>query len=69
MKPTPDLYDRLRADTVRASQRVPRRGNNPWATPEMRARDTSGSTYHDPTASEALYNLSRESNGNRRSRY
>lgn len=69
MKSTPDLYDRLRADQVRAAQRPPRRGNNPWSIPEMRARDTSGTTYPDPTADAALYNISRESNENRRTRY
>ncbi|MDO4919932.1 hypothetical protein [Kocuria sp.] len=49
MKPTPDLYDRLRADAVRAAQSAPRRGRNPWE-PET---TTSARTYPDPTGDQA----------------
>lgn len=49
MKPTPDLYDRLRADAVRAAQTAPRRGNNPWTTPEQYPRPA----YRDPTGETA----------------
>ena len=49
MKPTPDLYDRLRADAVRAAQSAPRRGNNPWTAPEQYPRPA----YRDPTGETA----------------
>lgn len=56
MKPTPDLYDRLRADAARAAQKAPRRGRNPWEPIE----EPSRRTYADPTADEALRNIARE---------
>lgn len=59
MKPTPDLYDRLRADAMRAAQTAPRRGRNPWEPTEEPTRRT----YADPTADEALRNITREQRG------
>lgn len=56
MKKTPDLYDLIRADQVRAEQRAPRKGNNPWMTSETYPR----ATYRDPTADEAIGRADRE---------
>lgn len=56
MKKTPDLYDLIRADQVRAEQRAPRKGRNPWESQDMDARRT----YADPTADAALRNIERE---------
>lgn len=56
MTRAPDLYDLLRADAVRAQQRAPRRGRNPWEPiPEPSRR-----TYADPTANTAVRNVMRE---------
>lgn len=49
MKPTPDLYDRLRADAARAAQQAPRRGRNPYEPEPLR----SARTYRDPTGDQA----------------
>ena len=56
MKPTPDLYDRLRADAARAAQQAPRRGRNPYEPVDTSTRGT----YRDPTGDEALRNILRE---------
>lgn len=56
MKPAPDLYDRLRADAVRAAQSAPRRGNNPWTTPEQYPR----LAYRDPTGEQATARVDKE---------
>lgn len=56
MKKTPDLYDLIRADQVRAGQRVPRPGNSPFNRPEPMPR----TSYADPTATTAINNVDRE---------
>lgn len=56
MKHSPDLYDMLRADAARAAQRAPRRGNNPWTTPEQYPR----LAYRDPTGEQAAARVDKE---------
>lgn len=56
MKPTPDLYDRLRADAARAAQQAPRRGRNPYEPQDTSTRGT----YRDDTANTAIANVMRE---------
>lgn len=56
MKKTPDLYDLIRADQVRAAQTAPRPANSPYSRPEPMPR----TSYSDPTASTAINNVMRE---------
>lgn len=56
MKPAPDLYDRLRADAVRAAQSAPRRGRNPYEPQDTSTRGP----YRDETANTAIANVMRE---------